>query len=67
MNVMPDLFRHPNLSAQIPRSRNAVRDDKVFLRWLLINSANTFQKFNFRVGCPSIIITNKIKQPNYRG
>gem|GEM_PF-2928406 len=32
---MPDLFRHPNLSAQIPRSRNAVRDDKVFLRWLL--------------------------------
>ena len=37
MNVMPDLFRHPNLSAQIPRSRNAVRDDKVFLRWFYLN------------------------------
>ncbi len=34
--VMPDLVRHPNFIAQITRSRISVRDDKVFLRWLLI-------------------------------
>ena len=33
---MPDLVRHPNFIAQITRSRISVRDDKVFLRWLLI-------------------------------
>ncbi len=33
---MPDLFRHLNFLHQNSRSRNTVRDDKVFLRWVLL-------------------------------
>ncbi len=33
---MSDLFRHPDFLLESLRSRSAVRDDKVFLRWLLI-------------------------------
>ena len=35
VHVMPDLFRHSDFLLKILRSRNVVRDDKVFLRWLL--------------------------------
>jgi peroxiredoxin len=35
VSVMPDSFRHPSVFALISRSRIIVRDDKVFLRWIL--------------------------------
>jgi len=36
VTVMPDLFRHPEFSLLTTRLRNAVRNDKVFLRWIVI-------------------------------
>lgn len=35
VHVMPDSFRHREFLLEPSGSRNAVRDDKVFLRWLL--------------------------------
>ncbi len=44
---MPDLVRHPNFIAQITRSRISVRDDKVFLRWLLITFLSSIPIFSY--------------------
>jgi hypothetical protein len=45
--VMPDLVRHPNFIEQITRSRISVRDDKVFLRWLLITFLISIPIFSY--------------------